>query len=323
MIYVSLPVHEKFDVVASQLQNFKKYLPAAVVVIHLSADALFSIKELDGFLKLNNLDNYLINPVQVKTGWGKIIFAHLENIGYIIGLGDASKIIFHSSNDMLVRDGLSQYLQDKNFLFHRREIIQNSFWWPANAALNDLPFNDWLSVCGGGAVVASQIEGSMYSIDFLRECYGMLMGRYQYALQSDNKYPREEFYFSSLAKALNVRADGLPYVFSEIHRFDKKLWSYHATYPFLFDDEHYLTKRLKKRLNDVLFDANFYKISIKDIEAIRCQDINYLKSSQYMSDGANLWQVHTIDNLFAVKRVPRLATNKIRQYINNLSSNHA
>lgn len=315
MIYVSLPVHEKYDVVANQLQNFKKYLPDAVVVIHLSALAYFSAKELDGFLKLNKLDNYLINPVQVETGWGKIIFAHLENIKFILGLGDATKVIFHSSNDMLVRDGLVQYLQDKEYLFNHRDILPNSFWWPANAALNDLSFNDWLAACGGGAIVASQIEGSMYSIDFLKECHHMLTGRHQYALQSQDKYPKEEFYFSSLAKALGIKADGLPYVFSEVHRFDKKLWSYHATYPFLFDDGHYLTKKLKKKLNDKLFDADFYKISIKDIEAIRRQDKDYLKDSQYMSDGANLWQVHSIDNLFAVKRVPRVMTNKIRQYL--------
>lgn len=316
MIYVSLPVHEKFDVVANQLQNFKRYLPEAIIVLHLSSQAFFKIKELDGFLKLNKIDNYLINPVQVKAQWGSIIGAHLKNIEFILGLGDATKVIFHASNDMMVKKGLSDYLKDKTFLFHQREIIKNSFWWPANVAINDLALTDWLAIYGNGALWGSQIEGSMYGIEFLKDFLHEMNIRPS-VLESKLHYPREEIFFSSFAKALNIQSDGLPYVFSEVHRFDKKLWAYYAELPFLLNDKHFLTKKLKKQVNDRLFDYGDYKISIKDIEAIRSGNANYLEDSQYMSDGNNLWQVHNIDNLFAVKRVPRLMTHQIRQYLSS------
>lgn len=314
MIYVSLPVHEKFDVVANQLKNFKRYLPNAVIVLHLSLEAHFSTKELDGFLKLNQVDNYLINPTQVKVKWGSIIEAHLKNIEFILALGDATRVIFHASNDMLVRQGLEDYLKDKDFLFHQREIIKDSFWWPANVAIKDIALTDWLAIYGSGALLGSQIEGSMYTIDFLKDFHRELTMR-PFVLESTLHYPREEIFFSSFANAVGVKPDGLPYVFSEVHRFDKKLWSYYADLPFLLNDSHFFTKKLKKQVNDKLFDYGRYKIGIKDIEAIRKCDIKYLQDSQYMSDGNNLWRVHTVDNLFAIKRVPRRMTDKVRQYL--------
>lgn len=314
MIYVSLPVHEKFDVIANQLQNFKKYLPEAMIVLHLSAGAHFSIKELDGFLKLNKVDNYIINPVQLNATWGGIIEVHLSNIELILQLGDAQKVIFHSSNDMLIREGLSLYLKDKNFLFHQREVFPNSHWWPANVAIADMAFTDWLSAYGG-AIIASQIEGSMYGIEFLREFNDQYQWRYKRSFSS-LRYPREELFFSSLAQAFGIIADGLPYVFSEVHRFDRKLWGYYETMPLLLNDNP-LSKKLKRQLIDKLFDYGDYKISIKDIEAIRSQDESHFKSIEYLSDGNNRWRVHVIDNLFAVKRVPRVMTDKIRQYISS------
>ncbi|WFF38735.1 hypothetical protein LU290_00350 [Moraxella nasibovis] len=314
MIYVSLPVHEKFDVIANQLQNFKKYLPEAMIVLHLSAGAHFSTKELDGFLKLNRVDNYIINPVQLNAAWGSIIEAHLSNVEFVLQQGDAQKVIFHSSNDMLIREGLSSYLKDKTFLFHHREVFPKSHWWPANVAIDDIAFTDWLSVYGG-AIVASQIEGSMYGVDFLREFNDQYQWRYKKSFSSLS-YPREEFFFSSLARAFGIVADGLPYVFSEVHRFDKKLWAYYENMPLLLNNNP-LSKKIKKQLIDKLFDYGDYKISIKDIEAIRNQDDRHFASIEYLSDGNNRWRIHTIDNLFAVKRVPRMMTDKIRQYISS------
>lgn len=315
MIYVSLTVHEKFDVVASQLKNFQKYLPNVMVVIHLSTVAYFSTKELDGFLKLNRLDNYIINPTQVDTAWGGIISAHLENIDFILRIGDATKIVFHSSNDMLVKEGLLDFLNDREFLFHNRKILPNSFWWPGNVALNDLSFTDWLAVCGGGLIVASQIEGSMYPVEFLREFRKSLQTRGCLALASSMKYPKEEFFFSSFASSQNIIPDGQPYIFSEVHRFDKKLWFFHAVYSLLFNDEHYLAKYLKGKIAKKLFNDGSYKISLADIKAIRNKDLDYFKDGQYMSDGANLWQVYDAESLYGVKRVSRVMTDKVRQYL--------
>lgn len=69
MIYISIPVHEKPDVVVNQMQNFARYLPEAKVVLHVSKDAKFSVNELEDVLKKANVSHALVNPTQVETKW--------------------------------------------------------------------------------------------------------------------------------------------------------------------------------------------------------------------------------------------------------------
>lgn len=317
MIYISIPVNESFDAIVSQAQNFSHYFPEAKIVFHLSPSANFSIKDLENLFKLTHITNAVVNPIQVETAWGDIFRAHLENIIYILSLGNATKIAFHSSNDMLVREGVSHYLADKNYVFHQRKLFKDSYWWPANLALNDVRLNDWLSLYGAGALVASQIEGSVYPIEFLKELIEEVVYRHP-VLESRSKYPHEEIIFSSFAHIKGIKSQGLPYIFSEVHRFDKALWQSLDSFPKLLNEDNLVNKKIKKKFIKQLFDLNFYKISIKDIEAIRRQNTRYLKKFEYMSDGNNLWQVHTVNNLFGVKRVERDMTNPIRQYIANI-----
>ena len=63
---------------------------------------------------------------------------------------------------------------------------------------------------------------------------------------------------------------------------------------------------------------SFYKISKKDIEAIRNQDAKVLGNSTEMSDGGNNWQVYELSALFGVKRVERNINDPLRQYISGL-----
>lgn len=51
MIYISIPVHEKPEVIVNQMQNFARYLPEANVVLHVSKGAKFSVNELEDALK--------------------------------------------------------------------------------------------------------------------------------------------------------------------------------------------------------------------------------------------------------------------------------
>lgn len=314
MIYISIPVHEKLDVIKNQADNFKKYFPEAMIVLHLSAQADFDIEKLNNFIQSENITNILVNPIQVDTNWGSIIRAHLQNIIFILDRGDATKVCFHSSNDMLVREGVNAYLQDKDYVYHNRIVRRNSYWWVGNVALNDFRLMDWLAIHGGGQVVASQIEGSVYHISFLKELVDELLNCHP-VLDSELFYPREEILFSSFAVAKGLKSQGLPYIFSEVHRFDKMLWEYFDKYSFILNDKYKITRKLKKQFNDKLFAQGLYKIQEKDIDAIRNQDKKYLESTQSMSDGGNLWQIYNIDNLYGVKRVERNMNDKIRQYI--------
>lgn len=317
MIYISIPIHEKLEVVKNQADNFGRFFPEAKIVYHVSKQATFTIKEANDFMSQSKVNNVLINPNQVETGWGSIIQAHIQNILFILEQKDATKVCFHSSNDMLVRAGIYDYLKDKDYVFHNRYVRKPSYWWVGNVAYDDYRLADWLAIHGGGRLVASQIEGSMYHIAFLEEFVDELLNCHP-VLQSDLFYPREEILFSSFAVAKNLKSQGLPYILSEVHRFDKKLWSYFDNYHFAFNDNSKITRMMKKKLNDKLFNSTFYKISTKDIEAIRSQDAKVLGESVKMSDGGNNWQVYELKSLFGVKRVERNMNDLLRQYITGL-----
>ena len=258
MIYISIPIHEKLEVVKNQAENFARFFPEAMIVFHVSNQAAFSPEQAREFLKEQKVKNALINPVQVETQWGSIIRAHLQNIVFILEQGDAKKVCFHSSNDMLVKDGISDFLKDKDYVYHQREIRKPSYWWVGNVAYDDYRLADWLAIHGGGRLVASQIEGSVYHIDFLKEFSDELL-KYHPVLDSNLFYPREEVLFSSFAIAKGLKPQALPYILSEVHKFDKVLWSYFDRYNFILDDKSLIGRKLKKQLNDRLFQSGFYK----------------------------------------------------------------
>lgn len=311
MIYISIPVHEKQDVIVNQMQNFAKYFPEAMVILHLSKGANFSLDELRDALYLNKLNNVILNPTQVETQWGAIIQAHLENIRYAITLGNAEKIIFHSSNDMLVKSGVYNYVKDKFNIFHQRKCTLDSLWWVSKRALKDSNITRYFDDC----IIASQIEGSMYEIALLQELIAEIDSE-NLQLESSIFYPREEIIFSSFAKQKNILPDGLPYLFSEIHQFDRKFFSILTKYNFIFKAPFYLGKLMVQLIQKLLLKTYGFQINKSIIQAIRQDDEKYLKPYTNLNDNKHLiWDCYKTRNLFAVKRVNREINDPIRQYI--------
>ena len=292
MIYISIPVHEKPEVVVNQMQNFARYLPEAKVVLHVSKDAKFSVNELEDVLKKANVSHALVNPTQVETKWGSIIQAHLANIHYIIQQGDAEKIIFHSSNDMLIMDGLSEYLKDKKNIFHLRKCRSDSLWWVSRKAVKDSA----LSTFFNGKLYASQIEGSMYDISLLKSLVHSINNK-------DLVLNSELFY---------------PLVYSEVHKFDRFFFHYIKKYYFFPKVNLFLDKTLKKILEGFLKIFLSYKININTINLILTRD-NELSEQAYLDDGKYLsWKIYDINSIYAVKRVNRNMNDSVRLFINKL-----
>lgn len=311
MHFISLLVHEKPDVILDQLLNIKKYFSTAKVIIHVSESAPFSLSELDEYLKLN-VDNYYLNPSQAKTEWGGIISAHFLNIKYAYSIEPESWILFHSSNDMFVKHGIEDYLKGKDYLFNNRRVNSSyTYWWVGAVAKSDTKLMNMLKAHNSSLIIGSQIEGSMYKtttlIDIISIC------EKNDVLNSKLHYPREEIIFSSLVSALGIKSDGLPYVLSEVHRFDNKLWRFFMKYKKIYN-----IPLLKKAVNSILFRSSFYKIKPEDITAICTCDTNYLNKFKYLYDGDYVWQVFEPKDVFCVKRVERDFNNKLRNYIREL-----
>jgi len=308
MIYISIPVHEKPDVVVNQMQNFARFLPEAKIVLHVSKGAKFSVNELEDVLKKANISNALVNPTQVETKWGSIIQAHLANIHYIIQQGDAEKIIFHSSNDMLIMDGLSEYLKDKKNIFHLRKCTSDSLWWVSRKAVKDFSVSGFFK----DKLYASQIEGSMYDISLLKSLVYNIDNR-DLILDSEFFYPREEVIFSSFACKEDIKPDGLPYVFSEVHMFDRIFFKYMSLFPILFLANNPISKGLKKILELLLMQCK-KSITLEIIDKIIMRN-NNLDSMCILDDSLDkhlMWLIYNKDALFGVKRVERDLLDPIR-----------
>lgn len=245
---------------------------------------------------------------------GGIISAHFLNIKYIYhNICDNAQVLFHSSNDMFVNAGIEKYLEGKRNLFNYRKV--NSFftyWWVGAVAKQDKKLLNLLKWHNSSTIIGSQIEGSMYQIDLLMKIIS-LSEKYN-LLDSHLHYPREEIFFSSIANALGVKSDGLPYVLSEVHRFDSKLWKFFMKFKKIHHND-----TLRRTVNFIFFRSKFYEIKPKDIDAIRNNDVAYLKQFEYLYDGDYKWKIFDANNLFAVKRVERDINHPLRVYIRGLN----
>ena len=298
MIYISIPVHEKPEVVVNQMQNFARYLPEAKVVLHVSKDAKFSVNELEDVLKKANVSHALVNPTQVETKWGSIIQAHLANIRYIIQQGDAEKVIFHSSNDMLIMDGLSEYLQDKKNIFHLRKCTSDSLWWVSRKAVKDFSVSGFFK----DKLYASQIEGSMYDISLLKSLVHNIDNR---DLILDSEFFCKE----------DIKPDGLPYIYSEIHEFDKRFFKYIEVFKFIAKRNCFFGKMFRRLLSDTLTILNKNHINILLIKNILGRRFPTEKKF-FLNDALSLkWIVYDNHFLFGIKRVKRDLNDPVREFI--------
>lgn len=308
MIYISIPVHEKIEIIIDQAKNFYKFFPEAMIVLHLSKGAVFSLDNLKSELSKENVNNVLVNPKQVETSWGGILNAHLENIRYILTLGDAEKVIFHSSNDMLVKKSVFDYVKNRKNIFNQRPISEDSFWWVGRRALKDLPMMNFFN----NQLLGSQIEGSMYEISLLEELVKKVDDNSN-LLKSNRPYPKEEIIFSSFANKKNIRSDGLPYIFSEVHRFDKLFFSISRS---LWLNSNLIYKNiLRSLLSKLLLHIYRYEINLNDINTIIVGNNNYFE----IDDGHGLkWDVMNRHSIYGVKRIKREFNNEIRSFIRKL-----
>lgn len=318
MIYVSLPVHTRPAVIAGQLANFAAFLPGAKVVLHLSANARFTLAQLENALAARGCDNAILNPQRLSTGWGNILAAHLANAAWIRrNAPGCTRICLHASNDMLVRGGLARHLaRDGNFL-HHRPILPGSRWRFAHAALSDMTLHAVRKRLGEVPIVGSQVEGSSYEPALLFEIADII----KHAVRQPTllAYPREEVWLSTVAHARAAPVAGTPYVFSEVHRFDRAFWRVLRFVDPLLGrpgDARWLPRRA---LEFIMIRSGFHRIDQAWVERIAADRADELAPYEWLSDGNSNWRVFERHGLFGVKRVPRRVEAPLRNYIDGLA----
>jgi len=319
LICVSLPVHTRPAVIAGQLANFAAFLPAAQVVLHISADARFTPAQLEAALTEGGCTNAIVNPQRLATGWGNILLAHLANVAWIRRqLPACTRICLHSSNDMLVRRGLGNHLDKGGNFLHRRPIRPGSRWRFAGAALGDQPLLALRKRLGDAPVLGSQVEGSSYEAALLYEIADIV--KHAARQPAPVPYPREEVWLSTVAHACAAPATGTPYVFSEVHRFDRAFWRVLTVLDPIIGrrgDPRWLPRRA---LEFLMIRSGFHRIDRGWVERIAHDRADALAPYEWLSDGHGKWRVFDRHGLYGVKRVPRRPDSPLRRYIDQLSA---
>jgi hypothetical protein len=314
---ISLPVHTRPSVVAGQLKNFAAFLPGAQVVLHVSAQARFTPAQLEAALRQAGCGNVHINPQRLATGWGNILLAHLANIAWIRrNLPQCARICLHSSNDMLVRPGLVHHLERGHNFLHTRPIRPGSHWRFAAPALADPALAAVCRRLGGVPLIGSQVEGSSYEAGLLYEVGDLVKHAARQAAQVP--YPREEVWLSTVAHARGARVSGTPYVFSEVHRFDRAFWRVLRVVDPLIGrrgDPRWLPRRA---LEFLMIRSGFHRIGRGTVDSIATDLADRLAPHEWLSDGDGLWRVFDRHGLYGVKRVPRRPGAPLRRYIDRL-----
>ena len=316
MIYISLPVHTQPGAILSQLRNFAHFFPEAMVVLHVSAEARFTLDHLTAAIKAGNHCNALVNPRRAPTAWGNILQAHLTNIAFIRNRRDASRICLHASNDMLVRPGVQRYLAGGHNFCNRRIVQPGTRWRFGAAALADLELAKLRHKLGNIDVIGSQIEGSAYEADVMFAVAELIENTAQQ--RPSLPYPREEVWFSTLAHGLQAHVDGKPYVFSELHRFDRVFWQVQKRLDRLTGTGGAASMLLRRCVEYGMIKTGFHRIDRRWVDRIARDDTRFLSRYQTLDDGNNIWQVFERHGLFGVKRVPRRVDAGLRRYIESL-----
>ena len=326
MIHVSLTVHTRPGVIAGQLANFAAFLPGARIVLHVSANARFALHELERVLAGAGCTNAVINGQRLRTDWGDILPAHLANLDWIRRHApQCTRICLHSSNDMLVRPGLADHLARGGNFLHHRPIRPGSRWRFAGAALADPALQALCRRLGdvraAVPVIGSQVEGSSYEAGLLYEVGDLLRDALRDAVPA--AYPREEVWLSTAAHARAAAPAGAPYVFSEVHRFDRSFWRVLRIVDPLIGrpgKPHYLPRRA---LEFLMIRSGFHRIDRRLVDLIAADAADALAPHEWLSDdpdGARRWRVFDRHGLYGVKRVPRRTGHRLRGHIDQLSA---
>lgn len=315
---ISLLVHENLEVIGDQVLNFNKFRPKTDVLIHISASADFGPLNLENKLIEIGALNWTILKNQESTDWGRILPALRTVISYVVQAQCYDSLSFHASNDMLVRRGADQFIEQYPLLFESVSLDEKFLWSWSSTVRND----EWLASEIGTDlsknIKFSQIEGSCYSLDALTS----ILPHLDRALEeqpSGPNYPAEEIYFPTFAALHGFKPQGKPYVLSESFLYHKELLRLASKIPIhgFFEPKNRLSVFLYKLLRQpFILRPSKYELTIDEICRVSEGLLSSVDVSLIYHNNKN--KVYDTNHLFGVKRIPRQIDNELRNYIGSL-----
>ena len=225
---ISIPVHEKTEVVIDQIINYKYFCPNCGIVLHISKG--FDYKnsfhtEKEFLFILSTFDNVFVNPSHLDTAFADIIHTHVSNFDYVSKIVDFEYFCMGASNDLFVR--AMPEIKDYDINCDDKLVENKANWAWFKHTFSDEYLKSIVDYFNGtkSDVRNSQIEGSFYKKDIFKNISEIIKKFYNFEdVKKNNRiiYPREEVYFSTIAFLLNkdVRNLKLNYTFVAWNNFN-------------------------------------------------------------------------------------------------------
>lgn len=200
-IVFSIPVHENPLIVKNHIDNLIKFVPNCVIVLHISLDTknIFNNQAIFENANLHNIPNVYINPVNLQSTYsqGFLYTIHISNFEYISSILDFDYIALESSNTMLCRYGLYDYMSKYDFGADYNCIDNERTGQAADNIRSDGQLMDMIKINNWKFPFVSQIEGSFYKKDIFSEIIKYI-DKY-YTLERRKSYASEEIIFPTVA----------------------------------------------------------------------------------------------------------------------------
>lgn len=284
---ISIPVHEQLSVVADQVENIRAFTPDDTLIVIHAADGF-----LDNFwLQSVMPEGVYVNPKSVVNDWGfevenhgTVIPQHQSNFRYMTEVVKEpfDYFLLEASNDLFFMSGVADYIDRSG----------------ADAGVQSHPITPHtkpgtlfeMAEQYGVEVRNSQVEGQFYKTDVYRELIDKVDAQWG---PESRMVAAEEWWYPTIIQAITSNTTA-PYVYTETH------WDMarHRPSPVLID---------------ALRDRTYAEDLIADLRAMSNDDPSFDYPAAFEND---------FENVYAIKRVPRVYDDVLRTYIRGLARQH-
>ena len=197
-ILFSIPVHEKPEVVIDMIINIQKFNPNCCIVLHLSRDFSFDskyIKKEQFIHSIESMNDVLVNPNRLRSGYEDIIQCHISNYRYACEKIDFEYVVFAASNELFFRQGLWNEISKYDCGPKYSVVVDNNTTWIQGIhALQDYDFINELKKKRINQIYGGQFEGSFIKKNMMQRICDEIDSFYDYKSMTV-KYAREEIFF--------------------------------------------------------------------------------------------------------------------------------
>lgn len=206
MILISSMYHQSGFQAVEQILNYNLFFKGnAIQVVHISKNSPPSLKEsiLERCSLLIDYGLLLLNPEQIETFPGTVMFQHISNLNYANQKAKFDFVYIHTSGDLICRGNPSEYIAHKKYGFSSFRLQESANWPHKKKALES-------SLFSGDDLYFGRAEGAFFKADFYNTVLNELENspEFKRLLNPSYAWPIEEVIFSTKAVKFGIQPFG-------------------------------------------------------------------------------------------------------------------